>query len=267
MPRSLPRLISIKALAFLLGYCILAALLNYLNSLSIPQSAPAWVQVIGAGISFLYYVPVYWVFIHSLHYWKWSLDEWGFGLKGRNWLAIGLSAFVLLIVWLPLPAIQIGSARLLDLGSLRETTSRASVPQMIFEGYARTAEELLFRGFALVLFKRMFSNSRVNWLWAILFSSALFALVHTHRPDQMLTLFLEAAIPLAAFTLLTRSISFAFVIHGIAGGGPVGGLVAMLFFLIIAVVDALTKRPSFPDAVNSNSEVSLSVPPDQGSTS
>lgn len=225
--------VNAQGLGFLLGYSALAALLNYLTTIqptSASQETRPWILGIGWALIVLFYLPIYGAFIYSIRKWNWSLDEWGFGLKGRNWLSIGLALLALLFVWLPLPPIELGSLRIGDLGILREMFAQAGFSMQLFGGYARVAEELLFRGFALILFRRIFSHSRHSWLWAILLSSALFALVHTHRVTQMIQLFLGAAIPLAAFTLWTRSISTAFILHAIAGGGPVGGLLAVIFF-------------------------------------
>ena len=236
-----------RALAFLLGYSILAAFLNYLTTLrqsTDNQATPPWELVTGWIIIILFYVPVYWIFIHSQRKWNWSLDEWGFGLKGLPWLAISLSVMALLIAWLPLPDIQLGGVQLGDFGSLRSIFSQAGIPMLILGGYQRIAEELLYRGFALVFFRRIFASNRYGWVWAVLLSSALFALVHTHRVPEMVQLFLGTAIPLAAFTIWTRSISFALVIHAIAGGGHIGALCAAVFFACVAIWNVFTKESS-----------------------
>ena len=112
----------------------------------------------------LFYVPIYGAFVHSVRNWKWSLDEWGFGLRGRTWLSIGLAFILLLFVWLPLPLFELGGVRIGDLGSMRANFSQVGIPMLLFGGYARSAEELLYRGFALVLFQRMFSRYRSNKL-------------------------------------------------------------------------------------------------------
>jgi membrane protease YdiL (CAAX protease family) len=45
--------------------------------------------------------------------------------------------------------------------------------------FARTGEEIFFRGFLFVLFSEIFRNKRRPWLWAAIVSSMLFALAHT----------------------------------------------------------------------------------------
>lgn len=48
-----------------------------------------------------------------------------------------------------------------------------------FEAFARTGEELFFRGFAYVLILRLFKGTAKPHIWAIAISSLLFALPHT----------------------------------------------------------------------------------------
>ena len=240
-----PPSVNTRGLVFLIGYSALAAVLNYLSTMrqaATGQEPALWEVVTGWAILILFYAPVYWMFFHSVSRWKWSLDEWGFGLKGRPWVAIVVALFALLILWLPLPDISMGNMHLGEFGDLRSAFGEAGIPLLMFEGYARVAEELLYRGFALVLLQRVFSSNRYNWLWAILISSALFAVVHTHRVSQMIQLFLGAAIPLAAFTLWTRSISAAFVLHAAAGGGHIGALFSAVVFTAVAIFNSIRKR-------------------------
>jgi membrane protease YdiL (CAAX protease family) len=49
----------------------------------------------------------------------------------------------------------------------------------LLETFARTGEEIFFRGFLFVLFNELFRNKRRPWLWVAIASSILFALVHT----------------------------------------------------------------------------------------
>ena len=213
-------------LAFLLCFTLIGAIGNNLNTTMQTQVAPEknalipllfWIAII------LLYLPVYFFLFHSSRQWNWSLDEWGFGLSKHSWFGIGAAILILLWVWLPIPGILEGETG--DLGLSR----------ILIETYTRMGEELLYRGFALVLFRRIFAKSRFKSGWAVILSSLLFALGHTHfQPSAILNLFLGGAIPLATLTILTRSISFALVIHAIAGGGPVAGVYAALFFAVIA---------------------------------
>jgi membrane protease YdiL (CAAX protease family) len=47
------------------------------------------------------------------------------------------------------------------------------------EAFARTGEELFFRGFLYLLLLEIFVNSRRPWIWAVVGSSLAFTLVHT----------------------------------------------------------------------------------------
>ena len=49
----------------------------------------------------------------------------------------------------------------------------------LIEAFARTGEEIFFRGFLFVLISQLFRNKRRPWLWAAIGSSLLFALAHT----------------------------------------------------------------------------------------
>jgi membrane protease YdiL (CAAX protease family) len=55
----------------------------------------------------------------------------------------------------------------------------------ILEAFARTGEEVFFRGFLLALFTRLFSQRRHPRRWAILLSALVFTLMHTQtfRPE------------------------------------------------------------------------------------
>ena len=55
----------------------------------------------------------------------------------------------------------------------------------ILEAFARTGEEVFFRGFLLVLFTRLFAQRRHPRRWAILLSALIFTLMHTQtfRPE------------------------------------------------------------------------------------
>ena len=52
------------------------------------------------------------------------------------------------------------------------------------EAFARTGEEVFFRGFLITVFLRLFEGKRRPWLWAAILSSVLFTLVHTQTFQQ-----------------------------------------------------------------------------------
>lgn len=66
----------------------------------------------------------------------------------------------------------------------------------ILEAYARTGEEVFFRGFIFALFARLFVGKRRPWLWAAIGSSTLFALAHTQTFQQsFLSQYGSASVP------------------------------------------------------------------------
>jgi len=193
-------------------------------------------QFLWLGLYALFYVPAYWVLPFSTRRFAWSLPEWGFGFSRRAWVAIGLSVIMVLVVLLKtlLPAGDGGAAG--GTGDLEEAAAGTGWPILLFICYARVAEELIYRGFALVFLRRFPPWGRYPALTAIIVSSLLFSLVHTHHsPGEIVNLFLFGAVPLAAITIWTRSLSFALVVHGIAGAGCVGGLFGLAFFFAVAL--------------------------------
>jgi len=49
----------------------------------------------------------------------------------------------------------------------------------LIEAFARTGEEIFFRGFLFALLLKIFNVKTKPWIWAVLISALLFALVHT----------------------------------------------------------------------------------------
>ncbi len=196
------------------------------------EPAP-WQLVLFWTLIGMTYLPAYWVLAFSNRKFGWTLREWGFGFSRRSWLVIGFSLVWLIFLW------RHGmSGRQYDTNA--EGSGLVGVPFLLFEGYARIAEELIYRGFALVFLCRFLPRSRFRVLLAVLVSSFLFSCTHTQYTFwTVLNLFLFGAVPLAAITVWGRSLSLALVAHGAAGGGPVGGTVGMVFFLILALIQHL----------------------------
>jgi uncharacterized protein len=74
----------------------------------------------------------------------------------------------------------------------------------ILEAFARTGEEVFFRGFLISFFIRLFDNKRRSWLWAAIVSSILFALVHTQTFQQSYLATLGSPYTSVIFTLIQR---------------------------------------------------------------
>jgi hypothetical protein len=230
---------NVRGLAFLLAYTTIGATLNYLRAkqADLPETSSFIFLTIGWMVISLFYLFIYLALIYSIRHWDWTLDEWGFNLRGRAWISIGVSMLSLAFAW------SIISPPNLEV-NLRDVFSQLSTPLLLFQGYARTAEELLYRGFALILFKRIFRRLGYSSVIAVLLSSLMFSFVHTHRLGDIPQLFIFTSIPLASFTLWTQSISLAVVLHSIAGGGHIGGLFGMLFFFLVAIYNEWQKHCS-----------------------
>jgi uncharacterized protein len=121
-----------------------------------------------------------------------------------------------------------------------------------FEAFARTGEEVFFRGFVFLLLLKLFQNKSRPWLWAVLGSSLLFALVHTQtfQPtyfgqydwpsaalffrviERLFNVFL-IAVALAWLRHWTGSILPAVIVHTTLSGGIAALLISFGFFGIM----------------------------------
>jgi membrane protease YdiL (CAAX protease family) len=121
----------------------------------------------------------------------------------------------------------------------------------LVEAFARTGEEIFFRGFLIVLFSELFRNRRRPWLWAAIASSILFALGHaqTFQPgyftqrgspelsvgyeivQRLLNLF-GLAFAFALLRIWTRSILPGAIAHGLSNAG----ITTLPFVLLIYAV-------------------------------
>jgi membrane protease YdiL (CAAX protease family) len=146
---------------------------------------------------------------------------------------------------------QLGLACLLVIGLCGPLTggaSRDSLGGAAIEAFARTGEEVFFRGFLFFIFIRLFDHQRKAWLWAVFGTSILFALAHTQTfqqsfPNQdgsssaaggyaiierLLNVF-GAAVILGLLRAWTKSILPGAMIHGLLNSG----ILTMPFILVI----------------------------------
>ncbi len=82
------------------------------------------------------------------------------------------------------------------------------------EAFARTGEELFFRGFVFLLLLKIFENKRRPWLWATGISSILFSLVHTQTFQP--AFFTTQGSNLVAFTIIQRLFNVFLIGFGLA---------------------------------------------------
>jgi uncharacterized protein len=184
-------------------FLLLIGYLNYVEPYSPdPVSSPVFWQIV---LWTLLYLPV---FVLPLAR-RWQVREFGFTLGPSLYLV----AFVV--------ALLCGWAT-----ASVSTTWTAGV----LEAYARTGEELFFRGFLFTLLMRVFGRHERPWLWAAVGSSLLFALAHTQTFQT--TFFGPVESPLLhAFYIAQRllnvfGIAFVFALLRVWTGSILPGAIA-----------------------------------------
>jgi len=117
-------------------------------------------------------------------------------------------------------------------------SARVAWDSAALEAYARTGEELFFRGFLFTFFMRLFAGRRRPWLWAVLLTSLFFSLAHTQTFNQSylsqngspampaayiiferLANVFGIALVLGGLRAWTRSILPGMIAHGLLNGG------------------------------------------------
>jgi membrane protease YdiL (CAAX protease family) len=157
---------------------------------------------------------------------KWEVKNFGFSI---NPVLLFISIFIILLCGLT----TLSSGNTAWLGGL-------------VEAYARTGEEAFFRGFVFLLLLKICKNKRRPWIWAAVFSSLIFTLVHTqtfqpgyfpesmigYRPylilERMVNVFI-AGFVLALLRHWTNSVLPGSIIHSLTQGG----LISLPFVLLI----------------------------------
>lgn len=137
---------------------IFLALMGYLNYTLPYSSDPVATPELGLLIAWgLLYLPVIVLPIAA----RWKVTEFGFTLNPPL-----LLAFLIIIL-------------LVSFCAWSNISSEVAWISGALEAFARTGEEVFFRGFLFVILTRLFEKRHRPWLWAVLVSSLLFALIHT----------------------------------------------------------------------------------------
>ena len=116
----------------------------------------------------------------------------------KLWMIIIWCSFYLPVIILPLvakrnvsdfgftftPQLAIGFVLIFLMCAPTINVNRATWGGAAIEAFARTGEEIFFRGFVFDIIYRLFSNRRRPWLWAVIVSSILFTAAHTHTFQQ-----------------------------------------------------------------------------------
>lgn len=161
----------------------------------------------------------------------WKVTGFGFSLSPK----LGLACLLVIGLCGPITG-----------GASRETLGSAAI-----EAFARTGEEVFFRGFLFFIFTRFCDHQRRPWLWAVIGTSIIFALAHTqtfHQSflnqdgsssaasvyaigERLLNVF-GASVILGLLRAWTNSILPGAIIHGLLNSG----ILTLPFILVIYFV-------------------------------
>ena len=203
----------IFGVVFTFCFLISAAIINYFTWSPGPTE-PGF----GAFILWTFlYLPIF-IFCK---YADWKIKDFGYVL---NYGVFALTALVVVIIMFNIHNFHINNLR-----------------NALVETYARTGEEVFFRGFLYELILRLFKNKKRPWIWAVLISSICFAGVHTQTflpacHTTMISVF-EAAVFLALLRYWTGSILPGIVINiAVNLGGASGVTLGILFYYLFTLL-------------------------------
>jgi len=174
-----------------------------------PVTSPSTTQLL---LWFLLYVPL--GLFTTVAGWK--IKDFGFSVNRR----VGLALVPVFLLCAPIVL----------------TFDQVPWRSALIEAFARTGEEVFFRGFLFLLLLKVFSKKARPGMWAILISALVFALVHTQAfqtsfisnygagpigyriIERMFNAFLVGAF-LALFRHWTQSILPGVIVHSLVKGG------------------------------------------------
>lgn len=218
-PEDQERRANISALIYVGVLMVVGAVINYFTY------SPNPVHTVSSGM-FLLWMALYGPLFVYVLWAKWPVPDFGFTSNWRLLLVLVAMGLILLLNF-----------------------DKNAIPQehrAFVIGFARTGEELFSRGFVYALMLRLGHKWKRRELWAIVLSSLIFTLVHTHtfRPDYrstMLDVFFIAMV-FAWARHWTRSILPGVLVHcGIQAGIP-GMLWGSLIYAIITLWGYLRKE-------------------------
>lgn len=203
---------------------IIAAVSNYFTWHS--EFSPLlgiMVFIIGIMLWIALYAPMY-VFIKRD---AWRIRDFGFVVNKR---VIIISIILVLFI----------------ITKLKLGFSFVFIGYILLEAFARIGEEVFYRGFIYTFFLKLFNRKQNSWIWAVLISSLMFAVIHTQTflPDNHLniqTIFLNALI-LGLLRVWTDSILLGIIIHCVSNGGILCMLAGILVYVAIIMITYFRKK-------------------------
>jgi len=204
-------------IVFTFCFLVFAAIINYFTWSPGLTEASYFVLIIWT----LLYLPIF-VFCK---YADWEIKDFGYVLNYKVFTLTALAVVIIMFNIHKFPVINWKNA--------------------LVETYARTGEEVFFRGFLYELILRLFKNKKRPWMWAILISSICFAIVHTQtflpaNQTTMISVF-EAAVFLSLMRYWTGSILTGIVIHILVNSGSAYGVISGILFYYLFTLLAYIK--------------------------
>lgn len=193
-------------------FLLMAGILNYLTW------TPEKVDKI-YPLQFFCWILLYLPMIVFTKKYGWQLNEFGFSF---NYKVIILIISVLVLIFIN-----------------RHSFTFNGWNYAAIQMFARTGEEVFFRGFLFTFFLKIFKDKNKPWIYAVLLTSICFTVVHTQTflPDyktSMIDVFLTSVI-LALFRLWTNSILPAILMHVFFQSNALGVLFGLIMYCLITL--------------------------------
>jgi membrane protease YdiL (CAAX protease family) len=201
---------NLYASAYIAAMLLMGAVGNYYNFKNLP-------------LDFLFWTALYLPALIFPRYAGWKVSQLGFELNLR---LLVVSAILLALAWVPLRD---------SLLNLR----LEQLPGILIQTYARSGEELFFRGFIFLYALQIFRSQKFPALWAVGLSTLCFTWVHTQTllpgAQTEINAVILFALALGLVRAWTSSILPGIIAHLVLNGASpgilLGGLVYVAFSL------------------------------------
>jgi len=202
---------------YVIGSLIVFAILNYFTWTAGLVTELALLYVVG-WISL--YVPLFIFYISA----QWKVTETGFTVNKRVGIVVVLSLILGGYVYMKEPGILVVEKWYYS----------------VIEAFARTGEEVYFRGFIYTLVLKLFHHKKKPWMWAVLLSSIGFSAMHTQTllSEYSTSIFqvLLFALFMAYLRHLTGSILPGITVHCFLTGGLAGVLFGWFIYVLFVLL-------------------------------
>lgn len=196
---------------------ILFAILNYFTWTAGPVTEIALLYFVG-WISL--YVPLFIFYSHA----QWEVNETGFTINKRVGIIVALSLVLGGYLYMKEPRMFV----------VEKWYSS------VIEAFARTGEEVYFRGFIYTLVLKLFQHKKKPWMWAVLLSSIGFSAMHTQTLLSEYGTSIFQVFLFALFTAylrhLTGSVLPGITIHCLLKGGLAGVLFGWIIYVLFVLL-------------------------------